>query len=232
MPEVERYTVKTEGVGRVDYSLMVEHSTEPTVRSYQSNYNHSEVISVPANYSIGTATFTVGSTHVVGTGTVWTAAMVGRRIRNNTGYYDLWFDIQSVEDATHLTLSEPYYYLWSATVGVPVAYTIGGKVVNIAVPTDQVVMAYDFVASRPNNKLIQLQVESVDLRGAVASVADQSAYQTVEAHLAKGYGFINIIRFIVFNFDDAAEPFVRITCNGFYSSAEEFYLSVAPFGAP
>ena len=38
-----RFTVSTTGVGRKDYSLDVEFSVEPIVRSYQSSYVYDEV---------------------------------------------------------------------------------------------------------------------------------------------------------------------------------------------
>lgn len=61
---------------------------------------------VPSVYSTGTASFTLGSAQVTGVGTVWTQAMVNEQIRQgfNTG----WYNIQSVQDSTHLTLDLPW----------------------------------------------------------------------------------------------------------------------------
>ena len=63
-------------------------------------------IVVPSVYSTGTASFTLNSAAVVGTGTQWTQSMVNLQIRQgfNTG----WYNIQSVQDATHLTLDLPW----------------------------------------------------------------------------------------------------------------------------
>lgn len=59
-----------------------------------------------ADYTTGTALFTNASTAVVGTGTTWTAAMVGRRIKNDAS--GKWYFIASVTDATHLALTVAY----------------------------------------------------------------------------------------------------------------------------
>lgn len=227
---VRDFIVESRGVGRKDYSVMVEYSTEPAVRSHQSDFHHCEMVTVPANYTVGDATFTIGSTTVTGVGTNWVAAMVGRRIKNNTETWETWFIIQSVESPTQLTLIEAYYVSVAATTGAPVAYTLGGKVIEVAVPSAQVVMLYDFIATRPNNKLIRMQVESIDLVGVVGLVVDETHYQTTEKHLSKGMAFLKTIRFIIFNYDTEAEPYMKITCNGFYTSTQEHYLSVS--GAP
>lgn len=68
-------------------------------------------------YNTGTATFTKGSTEVVGSGTVWTEAMEGRDIKplmvglvpiskDETG----WWRIADVTDGTHITLESAYPY--------------------------------------------------------------------------------------------------------------------------
>ena len=61
-------------------------------------------IVVPGVYKVGLASFVQGSQNVVGNGTVWTNAFVGRFLRR----FNNWYEIQSVTDATHLTLSLPY----------------------------------------------------------------------------------------------------------------------------
>ena len=61
-------------------------------------------IVVPGVYKVGLASFVQGSQNVVGNGTVWTNAFVGRFLRR----FNNWYEIQSVEDATHLILSLPY----------------------------------------------------------------------------------------------------------------------------
>lgn len=82
-----------------------------------------------ADYTTGTiTTATNGSTAIVGSGTSWTAQMTGRYIRitysdtANTGD-GLWYEIASVTDTTHLTLTRAYGGT-SISAG-SAAYTIG-----------------------------------------------------------------------------------------------------------
>ncbi|SRR6266404_3217422 len=57
-------------------------------------------------YSTGTATFTAGSTDVVGVGTSWDATMVGRQIR--VGFSTPTSTITAVNSATDLTIDLPW----------------------------------------------------------------------------------------------------------------------------
>jgi len=45
---VEVFTVNAKGVGRKDYSSMIEHSVEPVIRSYQEDYSYWDTITVAA----------------------------------------------------------------------------------------------------------------------------------------------------------------------------------------
>lgn len=49
MKVTKTFTVEAKGIGRRDYSIGTEFSVEPTIRSYQSVYNHWEPVTVPAN---------------------------------------------------------------------------------------------------------------------------------------------------------------------------------------
>lgn len=57
-------------------------------------------------YTTGTAAVTVGSTGVVGTGTTWTSAMIGRRFA--LSYGGPWYRITAVGSTTALTLDHAY----------------------------------------------------------------------------------------------------------------------------
>lgn len=58
-----------------------------------------------ADYSTGTVTFTNGDATVVGSGTAFTSAMVGRWIQDDVGE---WYEIASVTDGTNLELVNEY----------------------------------------------------------------------------------------------------------------------------
>jgi hypothetical protein len=81
-------------------------------------------IIVPQVYTEGNVTFTSGSTAVVGVGTNFTAAMVGRQIR--VGFTTPIMTIATVTDATHLTLSLP----WGAQTYTNVGYSIFQQLVT------------------------------------------------------------------------------------------------------
>lgn len=61
------------------------------------------VISTVAPYTTGTVTATNGSSAIVGVGTTWTSAMVGRKIRIASG--QPYYRIKSVDSATAITLT-------------------------------------------------------------------------------------------------------------------------------
>lgn len=77
-----------------------------------------------ADYTTGTVTITAGSASVVGVGTVFTSAMVGRwfSISDPTvpgqGY---WYRISAFTDTTHITLTQA----WSGSAGSGALFRIG-----------------------------------------------------------------------------------------------------------
>src|SRR5688572_1315969 len=60
---------------------------------------------IPALYTTGTITTTQGSTAVVGSGTVWTSAMVGRQLFLSSGAF---YTIETFTDATNIVLDRPF----------------------------------------------------------------------------------------------------------------------------
>lgn len=61
------------------------------------------------DYTEGTVAVTNGSSEIVGTGTTWTAKMIGRKFKVTDGSADgMWTTIAGFTDSTHLTL-ENYY---------------------------------------------------------------------------------------------------------------------------
>ena len=231
MAIVQSYSVLTQGTGRRDYSAMVEYSTAPVIRSYQDNFVHSANLAIPVNYTTGTATFTVGSTTVTGVGTAWVAGMIGRRIHNETENREEWFTIVDVPNATTITLDEEYFLVSAGTTGIPVAYTLGGITDSITISEDDVLVLFDFVATRPNNKLLRMLVDaeitSLFGQDRREPLIDKTNYQTVEVHINEGYGFsrtVNRVMFTLFNYDAVAESYANIIANGMSTTRQEFYL--------
>jgi len=77
-------------------------------------------VTVPSVYSTGTATFTLGSPVVSGSGTVWNESMVNEQIR--AGFSTGWYNIQSVQGPTQLTLDLPW--------GNPTVTSVGYQIVQ------------------------------------------------------------------------------------------------------
>jgi hypothetical protein len=73
------------------------------------------------DYTTGTATFTYASDTVTGIGTAWDATMEDGVIKSNTDA--VWYKIETVNNATSLTLYSPY----AETGGVGVAYTMAAS---------------------------------------------------------------------------------------------------------
>lgn len=82
-----------------------------------------------ADYTTGSVvSIANGGTALVGTGTTWTADMVGRYIQITettaaNGGDGFWYEIGGFTDATHLTLTKPYE--GTSIVAGTAAYTIG-----------------------------------------------------------------------------------------------------------
>lgn len=101
---------------------------------WESNYREGWLPLVPI-YNTGTATFTVDSRSVTGSGTSWTSDMKGRKILGPDGAY---YKIASVTNSTTLILSQPFqgsttsgstYQIWKDEyVLYPEVLSIGGFV--------------------------------------------------------------------------------------------------------
>lgn len=83
------------------------------------NYVYRDRNLTNADYVIGTVTATNNSTTLTGSGTTFTAGMVGRWFTSTTDGY--WYRITSYTSATVLTLEEAF----QGTTGAGLAYTIG-----------------------------------------------------------------------------------------------------------
>ena len=78
-------------------------------------------VTVPQVYTTGRIAVANGDPHVVGTGTAFNQSMVGLQFR--TGFTTGFSNIQSVEDATHLTLDLPWGFQDANLVGFQIMKT-------------------------------------------------------------------------------------------------------------
>lgn len=128
---------------------------------------------------------------------------------------------------------EPVITSWQSAYKYRKAITVPALshvVTDIKVPLAQVVLLYDFFASRPSNRLIRLLVEAITADGSAATVIDETKYQTVASHLLKGFPFFETIRFTTYNYADVDENYMRIGFSGLYTSLKEYHLKIAPGG--
>ena len=117
--------------------------------------NSKGAITTVAPYSTGTANCTNGSSTVTGGSTVWTSAMVGRKIQlqgDNAHYY-----IQSVNSPTSITLAVPYQ-------------GVNGTNVTYNIYKDEYKLASDV---QSYNTLVQIQ-NSIPMVGIPPSRFDQN----------------------------------------------------------
>ena len=94
-----------------------------------------------AAYTTGTVAVTVASASIVGTGTTWTSAMVGRKFALTTG--SDWYRVLTFVDTTHLTLDRVYV---EATASGS-AYTIYDDEYDLAT-TVETTLRVDIMSSR------------------------------------------------------------------------------------
>jgi len=120
-------------------------------------------------------------------------------------------------------------YLYQANVVVPPE---GSLTTDVAVELGQVVLVYDFFASIPSNRLIRLEVFTIDSLGVAFRAVNKYGFQTVVSHITKGIPFLATIRFVTYNYSSIAENYMRIGCSGIYTSEEEYYLRLAPETPP
>lgn len=125
--------------------------------------------------------------------------------------------------AEPVVMSYQSVYTYSESISISAGED---EVIDIEVPSENVVIIYDFSASVPSNLLIGMRIDAVDIEGAAMTVISKMGYQIVEAHPTKGIGFFHIIRFVVHNYSDEDIDYAIINCAGLYTSEERFYLHI------
>jgi hypothetical protein len=106
-----------------------------------------------------------------------------------------------------------------------IAVAAGATVIrNIVIPSGYVAIVYDYFATFPTLTLLRLVVETID-DGVVGPVVKESSYGSISKHLAKGFPFLQTIRFTVENLSTVALD-VNIGAVGIYTDEEHYYLLV------
>ena len=71
-------------------------------------------------------------------------------------------------------------------------------------------------------------VELEDTLGALVRVVDQSGYQTVAVHIAKGCYFVTRLHLTVYNYAAVPEEWFVAGFNGIYTTLEQFKVGGMP----
>lgn len=124
--------------------------------------------------------------------------------------------------AEPVIMSYQSVYTYSESISVSAGED---EVIDIEVPSENVVIIYDFSASVPSNLLVEMRIDIVDIEGVATTAIDKISYQMVEAHPTKGVPFFHIIRFVVHNYSDEGIDYMRINCAGLYTSLERYYIA-------
>lgn len=151
-----------------------------------SQLRKDDEFTIPVSYTDGTVTVTAGSTTVTGSSTLFTADMVNRQFYvNGTAPF---FDIESVDASTQLTLSRPF----QGTSGSGQTYTI--SVVYQEMPSD--FLQLESIRDLVNNWRLHLWVNQdlLDIWDAKRSVTGTSWIASAAAPRVPGDGEANVSR--------------------------------------
>lgn len=98
--------------------------TPQTVYTGKISYHYRDRNLSVVDYSTGTITATYGSNQIIGSGTTFTSAMVGRWITitdTTVGGQGYWYRITGFTDTTHVSIYQP----WPNTTAAGATYNIG-----------------------------------------------------------------------------------------------------------
>lgn len=108
-------------------------------------------------------------------------------------------------------------------------YTVdasSSRTIDITIPTDTVVLLYDFLASLTANRLLGFQVLALDSAGVASSIFSKRGYQKVEHHHSRGAPVFLQVRIILTNHCDE-DVTVYVTLVGIITGVEEYYQRIA-----
>lgn len=101
------------------------------------------------------------------------------------------------------------------------------RTIDVAIPSNTVVLLYDFFASIFSNRLIGFEVRAVDVAGGLANpIFSKAEYQCVEHHHSRGAPVFLIIRIILTNYCPVNLD-ISVSLAGVYTSVEEYEQMVA-----
>jgi hypothetical protein len=101
------------------------------------------------------------------------------------------------------------------------------RTIDVNIPSETVVLLYDFIASISRNCLLGFEVQAIDVAGGLANpIFSKADYQKVEHHHSRGAPVFLTIRIILTNYC-TFDLDVSVTLAGIYTGVQEYHQSVA-----
>lgn len=124
---------------------------------------------------------------------------------------------------------EPIVRSYQSPYVLDEVYVVGAastRTINVTIPTDTVVLLYDFLASQTGAaNVVGLQVYAVDATGLANSIFSKFGVQAVEHHHSRGAPVFQQIRIVLTN--PGAQATIYVTIAGIMTGVEEYYQEVA-----
>lgn len=125
---------------------------------------------------------------------------------------------------------EPIVRSYQGSYVLDEVYVVGAastRTIDVAIPTDTVVLLYDFIASQTGAAaVVGLQVYALDAAGNASSIFSKFGIQNVEHHHSRGAPVFQQIRIVLTNPGALATLYVTIA--GIVTGVEEYYQELSP----
>lgn len=123
---------------------------------------------------------------------------------------------------------EPIVRSYQASYVLDEVYSVDGassRTIDVTIPTDAVVLLYDFNASQLANNVMNLQVFAIDSAGTASSIFSKYGTQRVEHHHSRGAPVFQTIRIVLTNYAVGAVS-IYVTIAGLYTGVKEYFQTV------
>lgn len=121
---------------------------------------------------------------------------------------------------------EPIVRSYQESYVLDEVYTVNGlstRTIDVDIPTDTVVLLYDFLASQLTaGVIIGLQVYAIDSAGLASSIFSKFGLVNVEHHHSRGAPVFQKIRIVLTNTNAVARD-IYVTMAGIVTGIEEYY---------
>lgn len=125
---------------------------------------------------------------------------------------------------------EPIVRSYQESYVLDEVYVVNGsstRTIDVSIPTDTVVLLYDFLASQITaTNIVGLQVFAIDTTGVPSSIFSKFGIQHVEHHHSRGAPVFQQIRIVLTN-PNVGVMTVYVTVAGMMTSVEEYHQELS-----